>query len=222
MVVDVNIGLNRCGATSGSATARLAQTAIKAGLRFRGLMGYDGHLQAMAASPERDSLARRGSQLLVDSKRLIEEKGIPVEIVSTGGTGTYNVSGDYPGITEIQAGSYLLMDTLYVNHGSLFRPTPSILSSVISKPAPRRVVIDCGVKELSSERGLSTVKGMSGLKLQVLHAEHGVLESQFSLNLEPGQNIELWVNYGDATVNLHDRMYGVSNGEVKNVFTIEH
>jgi D-serine deaminase-like pyridoxal phosphate-dependent protein len=223
VVVDVNIGMNRCGAAPGAATVRLAKAAVAAGLRFRGLMGYDGHLQAQPASPERDELVRRGSQSLVDSKTLIEKEGIPVEIVSTGGTGTYNVSGDYAGITEIQAGSYLLMDTLYLNRGAPFQPSLSILSTVISKPAADRFVIDCGVKALSSERGLSTVKRIDGLELKALHAEHGLLQARAPLDgLQPGGNVELWVNYSDATVNLHSRMYGVSNGEVKTVFTIEH
>jgi D-serine deaminase-like pyridoxal phosphate-dependent protein len=223
VVVDVNIGMNRCGVSPGASTVRLVKAAVAAGLRFRGLMGYDGHLQAQAPSPKRDELVRRGSQSLIDSKVLIEKEGIPVEIVSTGGTGTYNVSGDYPGITEIQAGSYLLMDTLYVNRDSPFQPSLSILTTVISKPARDRFVIDCGVKALSSERGLSTVKGIDGLELKALHAEHGLVEAHASQNgLDPGDNIELWVNYSDATVNLHSRMYGVSDGEVKTVFTIEH
>jgi D-serine deaminase-like pyridoxal phosphate-dependent protein len=223
VVVDVNIGMNRCGASPGVCTARLAKAADAAGLRVRGLMGYDGHLQAQAASPERDELVRRGCQALVDSKALTEKEGIPLEIVSTGGTGTYEVSGDYPGVTEIQAGSYLLMDTLYVNRGSQFLPSLSILSTVISNPAPDRFVIDCGVKALSAERGLSIVKTMDGVELKALHAEHGLLEAHGLANgLKPGDHLELWVNYSDATVNLHSRMYGVSNREIKTVFAIEH
>jgi D-serine deaminase-like pyridoxal phosphate-dependent protein len=159
----------------------------------------------------------------VDSRILIEREGIPVEIVSTGGTGTYYVSGAFPGVTEIQAGSYLLMDTLYVNRGSPFTRALTLLASVISQPEPHRAVIDCGMKELSAERGLSIVKGMEGVELKALHAEHGLLEVQNPrVRLEMGQKIELWVHYSDATVNLHHRMYGIRKGEVEDVFRIEH
>lgn len=160
---------------------------------------------------------------LVDTRALIEKDGIPVEIVSTGGTGTYPVGGVYPGVTEIQAGSYLLMDTLYVTRGSTFTRSLTVLATVVSRPEPNRAVIDCGLKELSAERGLSLVRGMEGVELKALHAEHGLLEIQNSgVSLEIGQRVELWVHYSDATVNLHQRMYGVRNGEIEEVFRIEH
>jgi D-serine deaminase-like pyridoxal phosphate-dependent protein len=93
----------------------------------------------------------------------------------------------------------------------------------VSAPEPRRAVIDCGVKALSAERGLSVVKGLNGVELKALHAEHGLLEIQSAeAGLEVGQRVELWVNYSDATVNLHQRMYGVRNGRIEHIFRIEH
>jgi D-serine deaminase-like pyridoxal phosphate-dependent protein len=223
VVVDVNVGLNRCGVQPGEAARRLAKSAVANGLRFRGVMGYEGHLQALPPSEERDELVRIVGRSLVESKTLIESEGIPAQIVSTGGTGTHMVGGAYPGVTEIQAGSYLLMDTMYVKRGSTFARSLTILATVISTPEPNRAVIDCGMKELSAERGLSTVKGMDGIELKALHAEHGLLEIQNAdSRLDVGRRIELWVHYQDATVNLHNRMYGVRNGEVEGIFKIEH
>jgi D-serine deaminase-like pyridoxal phosphate-dependent protein len=202
----------------------MAKCAVAKGLRLRGIMGYDGHFQVMAPSPARDEQVRNGSQSLVDSAALIEGAGIPVSIVSTGGTGTHAVSGEYPGITEIQAGSYLLMDTIYVNRGASFRRSLTVLATVISTRGSGHVVIDCGVKAISGERGLPTVKDIPGVSLKALHAEHALLEldpgSQASL--EVGQKIELWVLYSDATVNLHSALYGVRHGKVEEVFRIEH
>jgi D-serine deaminase-like pyridoxal phosphate-dependent protein len=223
VLVDVNVGLNRCGVQPGEPACSLAKSAVENGLRFRGLMGYEGHLQVLPPDDERDQSVRTVAKSLVDSRILIEREGIPVEIVSTGGTGTYYVGGALPGVTEIQAGSYLLMDTLYVNRGSPFTRSLTVLASVISQPEPQRAVIDCGMKELSAERGLSIVKGMEGLELKALHAEHGLLEIENpDVRLEMGQKIELWVHYSDATVNLHQRLYGVRKGEVEEVFRIEH
>lgn len=93
---------------------------------------------------------------------------------------------------------------------------------MISRPQPERVVLDCGVKKLSAERGLSTVKSVEGVEMRALHAEHCLLEiTQPNVRLEVGQTIELWVHYSDATVSLHDRMFGVRNGRVEDTFQIE-
>ncbi len=223
VLIDINVGLNRCGVLPGEPARRLAQLAAEKGLKLRGVMGYDGHLQVLPPSEERDICVRHVAKSLINSKALIERDGIPVEIVSTGGTGTYSVEGAFPGITEIQAGSYLLMDTLYANRGSMFKRSLTVLATVISRPEPHRSVIDCGMKEMSAERGLSVVKGVEGAELKALHAEHGLIEFRNpDVRLELGQKVELWVHYSDATVNLHRRMYGIRNGEVETMFQIEH
>jgi D-serine deaminase-like pyridoxal phosphate-dependent protein len=224
VVVDINIGMGRCGVQAGEAALHLAKFAAGEGLKVHGVMGYDGHLQAMAASPDRDELVRQGSKSLVDSAVLLEGAGIPVSVVSTGGTGTYAVSGEYAGITDNQAGSYLLMDTLYVERGSSFRRSLTVLATVISTTGPQHAVIDCGVKSMSGERGLSTIKDMPDIRLRALHAEHGLLEPQANSKapLEIGQKIELWVHYSDATISLHSSLYGVRHGQVEEVFRIEH
>ncbi|AXC16284.1 low-specificity D-threonine aldolase (plasmid) [Acidisarcina polymorpha] len=187
-------------------------------------MGYDGHLQAQSKSEERDERVRTGSQSLVDSAKLIQSAGIPVPIISTGGTGTYDAAGAFPGITEIQAGSYLLMDTLYFDRGSRFQRALTLLATVISQPNAHRAVLDCGVKALSAERGLSQLKNIAGSRLVALNAEHALLEVDPSAGTPPaiGQKVELWVQYSDATVNLHQILYGVRNGEVEEIFRIEH
>jgi D-serine deaminase-like pyridoxal phosphate-dependent protein len=224
VVVDIDIGLGRCGVAPGEAALELAKCALAEGLKFRGIMGYDGHFQVMPPSPERDQQVRFGSKSLVDSAALIQAAGIPVSIVSTGGTGTHAVSGEFPDITEIQAGSYLLMDTIYVNRGASFRRSLTVLATVISTRGSGHAVIDCGVKAISGERGLPTVKDKSGVSVTALHAEHGLLQLQADsqVSLEVGQRIELWVLYSDATVNLHSALYGVRHGKVEEVFRIEH
>ncbi|MFN7993878.1 MAG: DSD1 family PLP-dependent enzyme [Bryobacteraceae bacterium] len=224
VVVDCNVGLNRCGVMPGEAACRLAKrVAAEEGLRFRGLMGYEGHLQALPPGEERDRLATVVAKSLVDSRKLIEAEGIGVEIVSSSGSGTFGIAGAFPGITEIQAGSYLLMDNIYVQRGATFKRSLTLLVSVVSRPEPHRGVVDSGVKELSAERGLSTVKGFEGVELKALHAEHGLLEIKNpDTGPQVGQKIELWVHYSDATVNLHREMYGVRNGEIEEVLPIVH
>lgn len=223
VLVDVNIGLNRCGVVPGQAALDLARYATEHGLAVRGIMGYEGHLQAVPPSPERDEIVRQGSKAIVDSARLLESAGIPAPVRSTGGTGTYAVAGDYPGITEIQAGSYLLMDNIYVSRRAPFQRSLTVLATVISTRGREHAVLDCGVKAISGERGLPTLKNVPVARLTALHAEHTIVElDATSPPLTPGEKVEIWVHYSDATVNLHSKMYGVRHGELEEVFPIEH
>ena len=224
VVVDINIGLNRCGVAPGTPAAELAILSAREGLKVRGVMGYDGHHQAQAPSPDRDADVRSGCKALAQCAALIESSGIPVSIVSTGGTGTYSISGDCSGITDVQVGTYLLMDTRYMGLGAPFGRALTVLATVVSKRDSGHAVLDCGMKAISGERGLPALKDVSGAKLVALHAEHSLIEidPQLQNTIEVGKKLEIWVHYSDATVNLHSRLYGVRNGEVEEVFRIEH
>lgn len=224
ILIDIDTGLGRCGVKPGEEAVDMARFAVENGLVVRGVTGYEGHLQPLLASEERDEKVRAVCKDLVRTKAMLESAGIQADIVSTGGSGTYAVCGQFPGVTEIQAGSYLLMDTQYVERGAAFHRSLTILASVISTRGSSHAVIDCGLKELSAERGLSTVKGLPGITLKALHAEHGLLELDTSLSrtLEVGQKVELWVHYSDATVNLHSSLYGVRNEQIEEVFQIIH
>ena len=143
--------------------------------------------------------------------------------MSCGGTGDYAISAAHPGVTENQAGSYLLMDSWYAPYAPDFRQSLSVLATVISKTPGERIVVDAGVKAISGERGLPSVKGGAGLRLKALHAEHAPIEIlDSSLPVEIGDKIEIAVQYHDGTIQLHSRMYGIRDGEVEKIFAIEH
>ena len=223
VLVDVDLGLKRCGVAPGEAAVSLAQTVVAEGLSLRGIMGYEGHLQPLISGPEKEAAVRQAMQSLISTKRQMEAAGFPVEIVSCGGTGDSEIAGSYPGVTEIQAGSCLLMDTWYAPYAPQFRLALSVLTTVISKSDGARVVLDAGVKAISGERGLPSVKAMPGLKLKALHAEHAPAEILGPVgDLEVGDKIEVAVQYHDGTIQLHDRMYGMRNGGVERIFSIEH
>lgn len=222
LLVDVDLGLKRCGAQPGEPAAALARTVVESGLRFRGLMGYEGHLQPLVPGAEKDRLVRAAMEALANTRKLVESSGIQVEIVSCGGTGDYSIAGDYAGVTENQGGSYLLMDTWYAPFAPDFRVALSVLVTVISKTAGERVVVDAGCKMISGERGLPMVKAIAGLKLKALHAEHAPIEIlDPALAIEVGDKIEIAVHYHDGTINLHKQMYGIRRGEVEQIFAIE-
>jgi D-serine deaminase-like pyridoxal phosphate-dependent protein len=221
VLVDVDVGQHRCGVPPGEAAVRLARKVMENGLRLRGLMGYGGHLSHQPPGPEKEHSVAAAMQPLIETKSCLEREGIPVEIVSVGATGTYSPSGYYPGVTEVQAGTYLLMDTNYRECCTDFELALTVLATVISTADGRHVVVDAGLKELSGERGLPPVKAPGGLTVRKLNAEHAILDLQDgSAPVEVGDKVEIWVRYSDATVNLHDRMYGVRNGRVEKVFTL--
>ena len=111
------------------------------------------------------------------------------------------------------------MDTNYRKSCTDFDLALTVLATVVSKTDGERVVVDAGLKTISCERGLPTVKDLDGLTANRFNAEHGILDLQEpSSPVQIGDKIEFWVRYSDATVNLHDRIYGIRNGQVEKVF----
>ena len=220
VVVDLNVRIGRCGVQPGKAALSLAKTVLSKGLRFRGLMGYEGHI-ALPAGPEKQRVAHDALQRLMDTKALLEREGLPVEIVTCGGTSDYSEAAAFPGVTEVQAGSYLLMDTWYVPHAADFQPTLTVLSTVISKSVGNRLVADAGAKAMSAGNGLPQIKGMPGLKVKALHSEHILMEIQDpSIPVEVGDQIEIWVNTLDPTLRLHSYIFGIRNSKVEEIFPV--
>ena len=106
------------------------------------------------------------------------------------------------------------MDSWYAPYAPDFRQTLSVLATVISKTPGERIVVDAGVKAISGERGLPSVKGISGLRLKALHAEHAPIEIEDSaVAVEVGDSIEIAVQYHDGTIQLHSKLFGVRNGK---------
>jgi len=193
VVIDVNVGLPRCGCDPGDA-GRLADRARRAGLSVRGVMGYEGHL--MMHEPRED----RAAQTAACMKLLLEAStDVGGELVSGGGTGTYDIN---PWVTEIQAGSYALMDTAYGELGLPFRPALQIEATVISVNRAGWAVADCGLKALGMDHGNP---GIDGGDVWFCSDEHVT----FSMPQLPrvGARIRVTPAHVDPTVAYHERMY---------------
>jgi D-serine deaminase-like pyridoxal phosphate-dependent protein len=220
VVVDLDVRLGRCGVQPGGEAVSLTKTVLSKGLRFRGLMGYEGHIHLPDGS-EKHRIATDALQLLIDTKCLLEKEGIPAEIVTCGGTSDFSEAGTFPGVTEVQAGSYLLMDTWYAPCASDFKPALTVLATVISKRPGKTVVADAGIKAVSTGNGLPQLKGMPGLSVNTLHIEHILMDIQDPfVPVDVGDPIEICVQALDPTLSLHDCIYGVRNGRVEEVFQI--
>lgn len=221
VVVDVDTGMARCGVPPGESVLSLTKLAVANGLRFRGLTGYEGHCARMQPGPAKDLATQQAMDKLVSTANLIRSAGFSVEIVSAGATGTYSISGRFPGITEIQAGSYLLMDTDYRTVCTDFDLALSVLGTVISRTQNERLVLDVGLKAISSERGQPVLKNLAGAHLRKLHAEHAIIDIlDPNLPVQIGDQVEIWAHYSDATVNLHRQMFGARDGKVEEIFLL--
>ncbi len=223
LVIEVDTGMGRCGVPPGEPTLQLARQLVALpGVNFRGLLGYEGHAVFIRPREERKKVAEEASHMLVATADLLLKNSIEVEIVSAGGTGTYDITGRVPGITEIEPGSYLLMDGQYAGLDMDFELALSLLSQVISRPAPGHAIIDAGKKALTEEFGLPKVKGLKGVELVNLSEEHGSLALKDpSCSLSPGDKIEIIPSHGCTTINLHDEFYAIRDGRLIGVWPIE-
>jgi D-serine deaminase-like pyridoxal phosphate-dependent protein len=220
VLVDVNVGQNRCGVLPGSPALVLArQVANTPGVSLRGVMGYEGHLVGIRERGSRESRTQEAMGLLVETAALLRAEGLPCEIVSGGGTGTYDISGNVAGLTEIQAGSYVLMDTDYAAVGLPFEHALSVLGTVISRTGDR-CVANCGHKAMTMDHGLPSVKAIPGAKVTALNDEHALLSVPSSCVLAVGDVVELWPSHIDPTMNLHDVCFVVDGDRVLDTWSI--
>jgi D-serine deaminase-like pyridoxal phosphate-dependent protein len=222
VLVEVDVGMGRCGVQPGQDAVLLArQVADGQGLRFEGVMGYEGHTVGIPDYAERTRQAQAAVKLLLESKERIEAEGLPVGIVSGGGTGTYDITGNYPGVTEVQAGSYLTMDAQYRDVvGVDFGCALFVLAQVISTPRPGVAIIDAGLKSLTRDFGLPVVASPAGWELTRLSEEHGFLQRTDGPVLKLGDRVSIWPNHGCTTINLHERYVALRDGVVEGVWPI--
>jgi D-serine deaminase-like pyridoxal phosphate-dependent protein len=218
-LVDVHLGSNRCGVEPGEPAVKLAM-AVKSlrGLNFVGLMGFEGHLSWIEPREKRRIEIEKCENLLINSKKLIENAGIRVEEISTGSTGTYDVSGTTPEITEVQAGTYVLMDSEYHKHVREFSCALTVLSTVVSKPSDRRIVTDAGLMSISVAVGKPEIIGVENLEVEELHAENTVLRVKGPSKTRVEDKIEFIPSYLDGTVNYHSKIYGVRKEHVETIW----
>jgi D-serine deaminase-like pyridoxal phosphate-dependent protein len=221
VLVDVNVGQERCGVAPGKETLAMARrVAHTPGLQLRGVMGYEGHAQPLRDRAERQSTARNAMRRLAATADLLRTSAVACDVVSGGGTGTYDISGRAEGITEIQAGSYVLMDTDYAQVGVPFEHAFAVLGTVISRPVPGRCVADCGHKAATNDHGYPAVRGIDGAIVTALNDEHAVIAIPPETRLEVGDRIQLLPSHTDPTVNLHDAFYVLDGERVIDVWPI--
>lgn len=221
VLVDVNVGQNRCGVAPGEAALELARHVhATQGVTLVGVMGYEGHAQAIADRGERQAAATAAMLALVTTAALIKGRGLPCEVVSAGGTGTYDISGRVEGVTEIQAGSYALMDSDYGRLDLPFEQALFVLSTIVSRPTDQRIVADCGHKACSKDHGVPQLLGIDGAVVVGLNDEHATVSIPGDARVSVGDRIRIRPSHVDPTMSLHDVVYAVDGDIVVGVWPI--
>jgi D-serine deaminase-like pyridoxal phosphate-dependent protein len=229
-VWEVDCGVGRFGTPPGAPTAdRVARARAGASqCSFDGVLAFGGHAYAAtdrgglvaASRQERDAIARTADALLA--------RGIETEIRSIGTTPTSHVMDSAAGITEIRPGNYVFYDATQVALG-LVAPEQcalSVLATVLSRPAPDRVILDCGSKALAAERlsaltaGFGLIEDRPDVVIERLYEEHAIARSPAPLDLRVGARVRVVPNHACAATNLHSQMMVVQDGAVSDVWPV--
>ncbi|GEM74942.1 DSD1 family PLP-dependent enzyme [Vibrio sagamiensis] len=231
LLIEVESGQNRCGVEVGEELLDLIKLINSLdNVSYVGLQAYSGHLQHIKGFESRNNQAREAVLPLFNYlKEKLIPNGFKPEIISGGGTGTYQA---YSGLeyTEIQAGSYVFMDSSYLSIGdetnqdsnNEFKSALSVIATVISTPTRERAIIDAGMKSLSIDSGMATVLDNTNLIYQTGGDEHGIIHAKNKEhNLNIGDRIVLVPSHCDTTLNNFDFAYCVRENKVINKICIE-
>lgn len=209
VLVDVDVGLPRCGIPPEDA-GRLADRARGLGLEVRGVMGYEGHLMREPGDTKAD-LVERSMALL-----LAAHAAVGGDVVSGGGTGTWSVNR---WVTELQAGSYCLMDTEYRPHATEFEPALHVLATVISRSAKGWAVLDAGLKAFGMDHGDPTV--VDAGSCWFVSDEHLTFGVADGVEVRVGDRVRVLPAHVDPTVSQHERLHVVDGDEVVDVWPVD-
>ncbi len=216
-LVEVDIGMNRGGVKPGKLVVDLAEIiSVTKGLRFDGLQSYEGHIVALPDYNERKKRVEEEMHPLMETRALLEKKGFSV-FISSGGTGTYDITGNIEGIDELQCGSYTLMDAAYKKIRPEFLNARYILATVISK---RQDVIstDVGLKGMGAEHGSPRVIGYPEAENLYIAEEHTIFKN---IDVNIGDKIKIIPPHGCTTNNLYAQMWIARNNLIEDVWDIE-
>ena len=232
VLVDINpLGHRRTGIAPGEPAVKLAERIMgEKGLRFRGIQSYAGGVQHVAGFENRRQKSLEALAPAVETRKMMLGKGLPVEIFTGGGTGTYNIDHEQDGFTDIQVGSYIFMDVQYIAIGGKgfadeyygdFKSSLTTAATAISQPVENAVTIDAGYKAFATDGPHPVVKDLEGITHNWAGDEHGVLTwAGPERRLSVGDRVELIVPHCDPTVNLYDVYYCVRDGRVEDLWEI--
>ena len=224
VLVEIDVGANRCGVAPGQAARDLAQVvAASKHLRFDGLQAYQGAAQHIRSYEERRGAIERAAAAARDTKRMIEEAGIACPRITGAGTGSFEFEAASGLYTELQCGSYVFMDADYNRNLDAagkaqpqFEQSLYVWATVMSRPNAQRAIVDAGLKAFATDSGMPVVPDFSQAKFVRASDEHGRIELEGSVEgMDVGDKIRLVPGHCDPTVNLYDWYVGIRRQRVE-------
>lgn len=218
VAVEVDTGMDRCGVDTADAALALARliTGLP-GLRFEGITGYEGHCSLTIDTEQRHKRQREAMGFFVSVAGLIEADGIPCRIRSAGGVATWDWTSAFPGITEIQAGTYVVMDNYHGQMVSGFEHSLTVQASVISTQSGK-VIVDAGSKSVADPAN-ATIVGHDHPSFR-FDEEHGIFAAASGTTLRVGDSVALIPGYSPSTVNYYDAYHVVQDGAVIDIHPV--
>jgi D-serine deaminase-like pyridoxal phosphate-dependent protein len=219
VLVEVDTGMDRCGTDTAEQTLTLARRVMDLpGLRFEGITGYEGHCSLTVDNALRHERQRAAMTFFTGVADLLEADGIRCGIRSAGGIATWRWTAGWPGVTEIQAGTYVVMDNYHDPMAPGFEHSLTVQASVISRPGGR-VIVDAGSKSVA-DPAYVTVVGHEELTVVRFDEEHGVFAAPGGSALAVGDPVALVPGYSPSTVNCYDAYHVVRHGTVIDVWPV--
>jgi D-serine deaminase-like pyridoxal phosphate-dependent protein len=230
VLVEVNMGGDRCGVESGEPALRLAEAIGRSQhLGFGGLQAYHGSAQHLRSFAERQGAIAQAIERAGRTRALLEANGIACPVVTGAGTGTFTLEAASGVYNELQCGSYVFMDADYGRNldadggpNREFEHSLFVWTTVMSRPTDDRAILDAGLKALSVDSGMPLLHGFDdGVEYARASDEHGkVLVKRPTNRLRIGDKLKLIPGHCDPTVNLYDWYVGVRDGRVEAVWPI--
>jgi D-serine deaminase-like pyridoxal phosphate-dependent protein len=218
IMIEVDTGMDRCGVDTAQDALALARRVMDLpGLRLEGITGYEGHCSLTPDNDLRHERQRTAMQFFTEVADLLEAEGLPCQIRSAGGIATWDWTAAFPGITEIQAGTYVVMDNFHGRMVPGFAHSLTIQATVISRRSGK-VIVDAGNKSVAAPAEVTVV----GHDLPVFRfdEEHGIFAAPDGSALRVGDPVSLVPGYSPSTVNWYDAYHVVRDDVVIDVWPI--
>ena len=218
ILIEVDTGMDRCGVDTADEALEIARRVVDTpGLHLAGLTGYEGHCSLTPDHDQRLAKERTAMGFFVGVADRLEAAGLPVPIRSAGGTATWDWTAAFPGITEIQAGTYVVMDNFHGRMVGGFEHSLTVQATVISR-RPDRIIVDAGGKSMGAG-DMATIVGHP-LPSFRFDEEHGVFDATAGTTLRVGDSVSLIPGYSPSTVNWYDAYHVVEDDVVVDIWPV--
>jgi len=218
IMVEVDTGMDRCGVDDAADCLAVARQVMEMpGLRFEGITGYEGHCTLTPDNELRHERQREAMKFFTGVAELLEADGIGCPIRSAGGISTWNWTAAYPGMTEIQAGTYVVMDNFHGRMVPGFEHSLTIQATVISRQSGK-IIVDAGNKSVADPADVTMVG--HDYKVFRFDEEHGIFDAAGASPLRVGDPVALVPGYSPSTVNWYDAYHVVHEDVVVDIWPI--